>query len=140
VSADKRPQVPQSFPSPEGSRRTRKRLAGMSAGAASKAMDVRTIPETEEGFLQSVRALARTLGWQMYHTRDSRRSDPDFPDLVLCRPPRLVIAELKVGRRQPTEGQLIWLLTLADCPPCEAYAWWPKDWPEIEACLKRKGD
>jgi hypothetical protein len=139
VNADKRPRVPPSFPSPGGFRLKTKQLGGTSAGAASKAMGGWTILETEEDFLQAVRALARMLGWKLYHTRDSRRSDPDFPDLVMCRPPRLVIAELKVGTRQPTEGQLAWLLTLADCPPCEAYAWWPKDWPEIEACLKRRG-
>ena len=38
--------------------------------------------------------LARTLGWRVYHTYDSRRSQPGFPDLVLVRE-RILFLELK---------------------------------------------
>ena len=40
---------------------------------------------SEKDFQQQVKDLARMLGWKTYHTYDSRRSDPDFPDLVMAR-------------------------------------------------------
>lgn len=88
--------------------------------------------------MQAVRQLARALHWRTYHTRDSRRSDEGFLDLVMVRLPRLIFAELKVGKGRPTAAQQGWLDALAGCPPVEVFCWYPKDWPEIEACLKRR--
>jgi hypothetical protein len=45
-----------------------------------------------EAALQAlVVGVAQLYGWAHYHTHDSRRSDEGWPDLVLCRPPRLVV-------------------------------------------------
>jgi hypothetical protein len=101
----------------------------------SQRMQALRLQESEEQFLQAVRGMAHALRWFTYHTRNSRRSDGGFPDLVMVRPPRLVIAELKVGKRRPTDAQQAWLEVMAECPGVEAYCWWPTDWPEIEACL-----
>jgi hypothetical protein len=92
--------------------------------------------ESEERFLQAIRELAHALRWATYHTRNSRRSDQGWPDLVMARPPRLVVAELKVGKRRPTDAQQAWLDALAGCPPVEAFVWYPKDWDEIVEVLR----
>src|SRR5215831_3995722 len=69
----------------------------------------------EAGLLEHIRALARRHGWLCYHTHDSRRSEPGFPDLVLCRPPsahgagRLIFAELKNAYAKMTMEQQHWL-------------------------------
>lgn len=39
----------------------------------------------ERDFQAAVMELARLLGWRVYHTWDSRKSEPGFPDLVLVR-------------------------------------------------------
>jgi len=60
---------------------------------------------TEREFQQAVVQLARLMGWRVHHTRPALtqrgrwltpiQGDAGFPDLVLCRPPRLILAELK---------------------------------------------
>ncbi len=60
-------------------------------------------PLSERDSLQQVKDLARLCGWRVYHTLNSRGSDPGFPDLVLPRGSSLVFAELKAegcNRRQ----------------------------------------
>ena len=60
---------------------------------------------TEREFQRAVVELARLMGWRVHHTRPALtragewrtpiQGDAGFPDLVLCRPPRLILAELK---------------------------------------------
>jgi len=80
--------------------------------------------------------LARLYGWMVYHTHDSRRSEPGFPDLVLCHPKhrRLVFAELKAAGGRPTGPQRDWLAALA-AAGAEAALWTPACWDLIEAVL-----
>ena len=79
----------------------------------------------EEQFLQAVIALARTLGYKPYHTRDSRRSNDGWPDLCLVRPPETVFLELKMPGRTLTPAQRAWLKDLQACGR-EAYVCLPK--------------
>lgn len=64
---------------------------------------------SEAAFQDQVVALARLYGWLHYHTHDSRRSAPGFPDLVLARAPRLIFAELKTETGRRTSEQDRWL-------------------------------
>ena len=89
----------------------------------------------EKDFQEEVIWLAGVLGWRVYHTYDSRRSEPGFPDLVLLKGDRLVFAELKVGRRGTTAAQQSWLEELREAG-CDARLWRPTDWREIEALLR----
>lgn len=93
--------------------------------------------ETEETFQATVLAFARLHGWLVYHTRDSRRSPEGFPDLVMTRADRCVVAELKVGRNTTTAAQRRWLAAFAAVPGVAAFTWRPTDWAEIETVLGR---
>ena len=84
---------------------------------------------TEEQWLQQVRELARLKGWRIYHTRDSRRSDPGFPDLVLVRGERLIFAELKREKGRLSDSQRTWLAALEET--AETHVWRPSDWDTV---------
>ena len=91
---------------------------------------------SERDFQRQVVELAELTGWRTYHTYDSRRSNPGFPDLVLVRPPRVVFVELKRERGHMTTTQRQWAEDLGDCPQVEYYLWRPSDWDEIDGVLE----
>src|SRR5579859_4032261 len=89
----------------------------------------------EQAFQRQVEALADLRGWLFYHSHDSRRDRPGFPDLVLVRAPRLLIAELKSARGRVSPAQQEWLAAFRACPGNEVYVWRPGEWAEIERVL-----
>jgi hypothetical protein len=99
-------------------------------------VSIRLPREREKGFLQAVREMARVYGWDTYHTFNSQRSEPGFPDLVLCRPPRLIIAELKTDRGRLTPAQHVWCAQLQQCAGLEVYIWRPAQWDAIRQRLQ----
>ena len=78
--------------------------------------------------------MARLLGWLVYHTYDSRRSQPGFPDLVLVRGTRLIFVELKRAKGKLTDAQEEWGAALQQTA-AEYYVWRPDDLEEIEKIL-----
>lgn len=90
--------------------------------------------QAEKTFQAQVIQLAKLWRWECYHTFDSRRSEAGFPDLVMTRKGRMIVAELKVEDNDPTPKQLMWLAAFR-AMGVPTYAWWPKDWPEIERVL-----
>lgn len=60
---------------------------------------------TERVFQDAVTEFAQLHGWLVYHTHDSRRSAPGFPDLTMVRNGRVVFAELKTERGRVTADQ-----------------------------------
>ena len=88
-----------------------------------------------EDFQPAVVELARWLRWTVFFTHDSTRSPKGELDLRMIRPPRVVIAELKVGDNALTPEQRQTIALLEDCPGVEVYVWRPDDWPAIEAAL-----
>lgn len=81
---------------------------------------------SEDQLLAEVRELAATFGWMTYHTHDSRRSEPGFPDLVLIRGDRVLYRELKTNRGRLTPEQSAWLGALNEAG-CEGGLWRPAD-------------
>lgn len=79
--------------------------------------------------------LAKTCGWLVYHPWISVRSTAGFPDLLLARPPRLVMAELKREGRDPTDQQQAWLDALAACG-VETHVWRPSDLDTVIETLR----
>jgi len=90
---------------------------------------------SEKAFLEQVRELARLRGWLCYHTHDSRRSEPGFPDLVLLKPPLLLFVELKRDGAKPSAPQEEWLGALAGVERVSVQVWSPQDWDEVVATL-----
>lgn len=111
------------------------------AGLADVAM---VMYVTEAVLTESILKALRTEpgGWLAYHTHDSRRSEPGFPDIVAqeIRPPfRNLYLELKIegkgldkGRWSKTgkrwlPGQDEWAAILTKAPGVEYYQIWPSD-------------
>ncbi len=96
-----------------------------------------TLPAiTEHEFLRQLSELARLYRWRVYHPWLSIRSERGWPDLALCRPPRLILAELKSERGKATPPQEEWLALLAACPGVEVYLWRPSDFDTITSVLR----
>ena len=101
-------------------------------------VDSRQVLDTalsERDFQRQVVQLAEVMGWRVYHTYDSRRSSPGFPDLVLVRAPRVIFVELKRQRGRVTAAQTEWADELGLCPGVEYYLWRPSYWDEIVEVL-----
>jgi hypothetical protein len=80
-----------------------------------------------EAALQSaVLELAAWYGIACYHTHDSRRSQPGYPDLTIAGS-RVIWRELKSGRGRLSPAQVEWgeRLQLAGC---DWAVWRPADW------------
>ncbi len=93
------------------------------------------VPESK--LLADVRELGRRYGWLTYHTYDSRRCEPGFPDLVLVHggQRRLIFAELKTMSGRTTPAQDTWLSTLTAIG-VETYLWRPDDLALITRVLR----
>ncbi len=98
---------------------------------------------SEKLFMQMVMDAARTLGWMVYHTHDSRRSEPGFPDLVMVwgkgeQNNRIIFAELKSKKGKLTKEQEAWLKALAQNPGVDVFVWRPHEWDDILLELTRR--
>lgn len=91
---------------------------------------------SERDWLAWVRRRAVEQGWRTYHTHDSRRSEPGFPDVVLVRGPALVFAELKMPGRYADKHQRAWLQALAGCDKPTVALWRPTDMMQVRRVLQ----
>ena len=90
----------------------------------------------EKDWQKQVVAIARRCGWAVYHTYDSRRSAPGYPDLTLVRE-RLVFAELKREDGKLSSAQEEWLERLRDAG-VEVHVWRPSDLRHVHAVLAKR--
>jgi hypothetical protein len=81
---------------------------------------------TEAELLASVRELCGWLHLAVYHTHDSRRSDPGFPDLVIVGK-AVLWRELKADHGRMTLHQHHWRELLQSAGQDWA-VWRPADW------------
>jgi hypothetical protein len=95
-----------------------------------------TMRQSEAVFMQQVIQLSKFYSWRYYHTHDSRRSAPGFPDLVLVRPPEILFVELKAEKGRVRPEQQEWISALHACG-LEVHLWRPGQWDEIHARLAR---
>lgn len=94
---------------------------------------------SEKDWQQLVVDVAVTYGWSAYHTFDSRKSQPGFPDLVLVHGDRLLFVELKREVGSETLAQQAWAKALdrvaAANVTVERHLWRPSDWPTVQRVL-----
>lgn len=92
---------------------------------------------TETELQAAVIELAKWHRWLVHHTRPAQtkdgwrtpiQGDAGFPDLILTRGGRLIIAELKRQGAKPTPSQQEWLDRCAEAPTVEVHVWRPSDW------------
>ena len=95
---------------------------------------------SEKNFSQQVVDLAQLLGWKVYRTWISFHSPAGFPDLVLVRGDRLIMAELKSEKGQLTPAQEEWLEILRVTGKAEIYLWRPSDFEQIVGILQEVKD
>jgi len=107
----------------------------------------------ESEWQDDVIALAKLNGFTVAHFRPVRVQRRDgsvyyctpvqgdgagFPDLLMIRGERMLVAELKVGYNKPSLEQSAWLDAFR-AAGVEAYVWYPKDWDEVQGKLERYG-
>lgn len=97
---------------------------------------INRIPITEKAFESQVKDLAKLFGWKYSHTWRSIHSPAGFPDCIMTREGRLVIAELKREGGQPTPEQYFWLVELSKVDCAEIYLWYPSDFDKIAELLR----
>lgn len=91
--------------------------------------------QTEAEFLDTVRQFARLHRWLVVHLPQMLANPSGFPDLLLFRDGKLVIAELKVKHGQLGPRQKEWCERLWDAG-FPVHVWYPADWPLIESTLR----
>ena len=104
----------------------------MTNAAARKVMDGAM---SEKDWQIQVLDLAQNCGWKAYHTFDSRRSNPGFPDLVLVRGVQVLCLELKTEKGVVSDAQQEWIDKLDKAKRVEAAVARPSNWPDIERAL-----
>lgn len=92
---------------------------------------------TERQWQQQVVALLRTLGYRCYHTFDSRRSQPGFPDLCAIRD-RMLFLELKSEHGKLSDKQRDWITALHRAG-AEVYVARPRHFDDLAAVLGPRG-
>ena len=102
-----------------------------------EAVTAKAHKETSEAVFQArVLKLAENASWLCYHTQDSRRSRPGFPDVVLVRDGRVIFAELKREGGKLRPEQAVWVDALSQCEGVSVYVWMPSDISDIERILR----
>lgn len=101
-----------------------------------------------QALVEQILQFARITGWARLHIRPAQTEHgwrtpiqgdgKGFPDLVLVRPPRLIVAESKRDGEKPTPEQEWWLDLFERIPGVEVYVWRPKQWDEIQRILQMR--
>ena len=95
------------------------------------------IKVSEKDFEKQIRQLAKMFGWSYYHPFLSKWSERGYPDVTLCRPPRLIMAELKSDKGKLSPAQAQWLWMLRKVPGIEVRIWRPRMLERIAEILRQ---
>jgi hypothetical protein len=97
---------------------------------------------SEDDLLTAVMDLLRVYRWMAWHVRNSKagvvQGDPGFPDILACRPPRLMAIELKTEKGVLTPLQNVWAAAMKQSPGVEYHVFRPSDYLDatIEGVLR----
>jgi hypothetical protein len=92
---------------------------------------------SERAYQAHITTLATAYGWRWHHETDSAAHQAGLPDLILVKPPRLMVLEVKTERGKATDKQMDWLADLARVPGVLARLVRPSDWGWLESELTR---
>lgn len=92
--------------------------------------------ESEKGWQAAITDLARATGWSYYHTYDSRRSNPGYPDLTIFSHLGFLMIEVKKRTGKCTRAQLETGARLIQAG-VDWRVWRPHDFPEVDDTLNR---
>lgn len=81
---------------------------------------------SEADLQAQVTKIATQLGFIVYHTHDSRRSEPGYPDVAIVGHGRYLLRELKREGKNPTPDQKRWIHEL-DQAGVDVAVWRPVD-------------
>ena len=81
---------------------------------------------SERDWQRRVVKLAKKHGWLVQENLFSLYARPGFPDLFLCRPPNVIVAELKSNKGKLRPEQEEWIENLQACG-MRVYVWRPSD-------------
>jgi hypothetical protein len=112
--------------------------------SSPRARDILRNQASESELQSTIIDIAHRFGWLVHHARPARtrsggwatpiQGDKGFPDLVLAKNGRIIIAELKSAKGRLSPEQETWVRALGCCeedPPIEVYVWRPADLDEI---------
>lgn len=102
--------------------------------------------QREGEFQGQVIKLARLFGWRVAHFRPAKTSKgwrtpvsadgKGFPDLIVAKAPKLIVAELKTDRGKTSDDQDAWLEAFGRTTKLRLVCVWrPRDWSDIESAI-----
>jgi hypothetical protein len=91
---------------------------------------------SEEDVQRIIIDYAIAAGYLVYHTWDSRRSQPGFPDLVLVRGLCVVFIECKAEKGKVTPDQAAWLQKLGQAKYVGVYEARPSNLDDVLEALR----
>lgn len=97
------------------------------------ARDILDAALSEADFMAQIKDAAKALGRRVFHCHDSRRSDPDLPDLLMVRGIHLLALECKTETGRVTKEQAAWIAALNNVKIVAADVVRPRD---MEAVLE----
>lgn len=94
---------------------------------------------TERQLQDRIIEAATRGGWRHYHTHDSRRSDPGWPDIVLVRGRRMLVLELKRRTGRVSVHQRGWIDALQQVDTLDVRVVRPDDLDDLRDELLEDG-
>ncbi len=94
---------------------------------------------SERAWMKTIIEAAEALGYMVFHDEDSRKNRRGFPDLILCKWPKLVCIEVKKEdekRSKVTLDQQLWVDSLDGCTEVRAFVARPSDWERVQEILR----
>jgi hypothetical protein len=95
-----------------------------------------SVAQTHAEFQAAVVELAESLGWKVYHTYDSRRSNRGWPDLALVRGATMLFLELKTEKGTASDEQEAWIVRLKNVKFVHADVVRPSHWDQLVDILQ----
>ena len=91
---------------------------------------------SEKAYQDQIVQLAKANNWLVYHTYDSRRSEPGFPDLIMVKGRRLIAIEVKKEGKKTTPAQDMWISAMNLVVSTSAWVARPSDWEDVKLDLE----